>query len=59
MGYRVRVALKAAVWIGSLWPLGVLLRSFLTAVYSESSAFGYQPERFATATEKADFEDDG
>ena len=26
-----------------------VLRSFLTAVYAESSAFGYQPERFATA----------
>ena len=30
MSYRVRVALKAAIWIGSLWPLGVLLRGFMT-----------------------------
>ena len=29
MSYRVRVALKVAVWIGSLWPLGVLVRGFL------------------------------
>src|SRR3984893_819837 len=30
MSYRLRVALKAAVWITSLWPLGVLVRGFLT-----------------------------
>ena len=30
MSYTVRVALKAAVWIASLWPLGVLVRGFLT-----------------------------
>src|SRR5262245_37740950 len=30
MGYRVRVGLKAAVWIASLWPLGTLVRGFLT-----------------------------
>ena len=30
MSYRVRVALKVAVWIASLWPLGVLVRGFLT-----------------------------
>ena len=29
MGYRGRVALKAAIWIGSLWPLGVLVRGFM------------------------------
>ena len=29
MSYRGRVALKAAVWIASLWPLGVLVRGFL------------------------------
>src|SRR6266849_2489674 len=30
MTYRVRVAFKTAVWIASLWPLGVLVRGFLT-----------------------------
>jgi len=30
MSYKARVALKAAVWIVSLWPLGVLVRGFLT-----------------------------
>ena len=30
MSYPVRVALKAAIWIGSFWPLGALLRGFLT-----------------------------
>jgi len=30
MSYKVRVGLKAAVWIASLWPLGVLVRGFLT-----------------------------
>jgi sulfoxide reductase heme-binding subunit YedZ len=30
MSYRGRVALKAAIWTGSLWPLGALLRAFLT-----------------------------
>jgi sulfoxide reductase heme-binding subunit YedZ len=30
MSYKVRGALKAAVWIASLWPLGVLVRGFLT-----------------------------
>ena len=30
MTYRVRVAFKAAVWIASLWPLGVLVRGFFT-----------------------------
>jgi methionine sulfoxide reductase heme-binding subunit len=29
VSFRARVALKAAVWIGSLWPLGVLVRGFL------------------------------
>jgi methionine sulfoxide reductase heme-binding subunit len=27
---RVRVVLKAAVWVASLWPLGVLVRGWLT-----------------------------
>lgn len=30
MSYRARCALKAAIWIGSLWPLGALLRGFMT-----------------------------
>jgi hypothetical protein len=30
MSYRVRVAFKTAVWIASLWPLGVLVRGFFT-----------------------------
>src|ERR1700730_5552951 len=30
MSYRVRGALKAAVCIASLWPLGVLVRGFVT-----------------------------
>ena len=30
MSYRVRVVLKVAVWIGGLWPLGVLVRGYMT-----------------------------
>ena len=30
MDRRVRIALKAAIWIASLWPLGVLVRGYLT-----------------------------
>jgi methionine sulfoxide reductase heme-binding subunit len=30
MAYRMRVALKVAIWIGSLWPLGVLVRAYMT-----------------------------
>jgi sulfoxide reductase heme-binding subunit YedZ len=30
MTYRGRVVLKAAVWVTSLWPLGVLVRGWLT-----------------------------
>lgn len=30
MTRRVRVVLKAAVWVASLWPLGVLVRGWLT-----------------------------
>ena len=29
MSYRVRVAFKTAVWIASLWPLGVLVRGWV------------------------------
>ena len=29
MAYRGRVVLKAAVWVASLWPLGVLVRGWL------------------------------
>ena len=30
MTYPGRVVLKAAVWVTSLWPLGVLVRGWLT-----------------------------
>src|SRR6266852_2200825 len=30
MSYRARVALKAAIWIGSLGPFGLLVRGFIT-----------------------------
>jgi sulfoxide reductase heme-binding subunit YedZ len=30
MGFRGRVALKAAIWIASLWPLGVMVRGYMT-----------------------------
>jgi methionine sulfoxide reductase heme-binding subunit len=30
VSYRLRVALKAAVWIASLWPLGVMVRGYMT-----------------------------
>ena len=30
MGYRLRVALKTAVWVAALWPLGTLVRGFFT-----------------------------
>ena len=44
MSYRVRVALKAAVWIGSLWPLGVLVRGFMT------DDLGANPIEYVTRT---------
>ncbi len=44
MSYRVRVALKVAVWIGSLWPLGVLVRGFLT------DDLGANPIEYVTRT---------
>ena len=30
MSYRLRVALKAAVWVAALWPLGSLVRDYFT-----------------------------
>jgi len=30
MSSRVRIALKAAIWIASLWPLGTLVRGYFT-----------------------------
>jgi len=44
MSYPVRVALKAAIWIGSLWPLGVLLRGFMT------DDLGANPIEYVTRT---------
>ena len=44
MSYRVRVALKAAVWIASLWPLGVLVRGFMTG------DLGANPIEYVTRT---------
>ena len=44
MSYRVRIALKAAVWIGSLWPLGVLVRGFM------SDDLGANPIEYLTRT---------
>ena len=44
MSYRVRVALKAAVWIASLWPLGVLLRAFM------NDDLGANPIEYITRT---------
>lgn len=40
----MRVALKVAVWIGSLWPLGVLVRDFMT------DDLGANPIDFITRT---------
>ena len=40
----MRVALKVAVWIGSLWPLGVLVRGFLT------DDLGANPIEYVTRT---------
>jgi len=39
-----RVALKAAVWVGSLWPLGALLHGFLT------DDLGANPIEYVTRT---------
>ena len=44
MSYRVRVAFKVAVWTGSLWPLGVLVRGFLT------DDLGANPIEYVTRT---------
>src|SRR3970282_55056 len=44
MSYPVRVALKAAIWIGSLWPRGVRLRGFMT------DDLGANPIEYVTRT---------
>jgi sulfoxide reductase heme-binding subunit YedZ len=44
VSHPVRVTLKAAIWIGSLWPLGVLLRGFVT------DDLGANPIEYVTRT---------